>query len=293
MLLDTVRRLARPLRRRLKPVEASAPSPDLGAPVTTSFRGYSFVTLTNDFTTTSLLYGHYEPHLFDRLLEDARKVKNAIDIGANLGLLAVPLADTISGHLYCFELSAANAKLLYANLRRNRLENVDVFPIALGAKLGSFALARNAFTSLNSVDQVAPDDTLLAPGTEITPVLPLDAMFGPAGVEIDLIKIDVDGADYDVLSGARETIARWRPLLYTEYCPFLMERVSGVSGKQYLKILLDLGYRVEVLGPFVETGPLASTDLDEIDAALNARLASVYDSGQRHIDLRWAHPDRA
>jgi FkbM family methyltransferase len=276
------------LGRRVEAPPSPAPQrPVAAAPgmVETRHRGFSFVTPLGDFSTISLGANDYEPHVLGPLLSDAKTARNAIDAGANIGLIAVPLAAALSGQLFCFEMVANNARMLYANLRRNNLSNAVVLPIALGESLRSFALARNDTTTLNLPDQVPADSALLHELTNIVPVVSLDTLFA-SGPPIDIIKIDVDGNDLEVLRGARQTISLWKPVVYTEYCPELINRISHQPGKEFLRILVDLGYRATVLGPMVETGPLTG-DVDAMSAALDQRLASVVHTPLRHIDIRW------
>jgi hypothetical protein len=58
-----------------------------------------------------------------------------------------------------------------------------------------------------------------------------------------LIKIDVEGYESQVLAGARETLARLRPLLYVEFNDEIL-RDAGSSSVQLLQLFKGAGYRV-------------------------------------------------
>jgi hypothetical protein len=62
--------------------------------------------------------------------------------------------------------------------------------------------------------------------------------------KVDFIKIDVDGAEDDVIQGGEHTICSFRPIILIEVAPYtLIER--GLPGDAPLKRLLDMGYSFE------------------------------------------------
>jgi FkbM family methyltransferase len=63
---------------------------------------------------------------------------------------------------------------------------------------------------------------------QIVPCLPLAALV-PLDRKIDLIKIDIEGAEYLALSGASEIIARWHPVILSEFSPAVPADFPGKS----------------------------------------------------------------
>jgi hypothetical protein len=77
--------------------------------------------------------------------------------------------------------------------------------------------------------------------TEV-PALRLDDYYAQEKRLPDLIKMDVEGAEGSVLKGARQTIARGRPLLLVE-----IHAWGSPESQQVLDLLTELGYDASIL----------------------------------------------
>lgn len=161
-------------------------------------------------------YGEFSEHeaaLFRRLIPVGGV---AIDAGANIGALTVPLAQHVGeeGRVYAYEPQRLAFQLLCGNVALNSLANVVARQAALGAARGTIAvpfLDPNATNNVGGVDLRQSYDG--AP-TETVPLKPLDD-FGML-TRLDFLKADVEGAELDVLIGARELITAHHPILYLE-----------------------------------------------------------------------------
>lgn len=250
--------------------------------------GFEFFAPKSDFSAIHL--GHendYEGHLRVPLLQDARKAINAIDVGANIGLLALPLSRAISGHLYCFEMSERNARILLLNAGHNKCRNITVFPMAIGEGLDSSLVRLSSHTTLNTMLHRVSAEQALDHDVRLIPTVTLDALFA-GGPRIDLIKIDVDGWDLQALRGGLKTISRDRPVIYTEYCPAGIGQATGESEKEFLSLLLTRGHRPQVLGPNMAFSVPTGQSADELHAELARLLTKVEHLTQTHLDLRWS-----
>jgi FkbM family methyltransferase len=138
----------------------------------------------------------------------------AIDVGANIGTHAIAYADMVgpTGRVHAFEPQPRNFHLLAGNVALNALENVVCHPWAVGDAKREIALP-----SLPPPDVPFNFGAMAlshpSTGGEHVPLVPLDSLDFPA---CKLIKIDAEGMEPQVLDGARELIARCRPLLYVE-----------------------------------------------------------------------------
>jgi glycosyltransferase involved in cell wall biosynthesis len=74
------------------------------------------------------------------------------------------------------------------------------------------------------------------------PVRPLDGF--DFGRRVDLIKVDVEGAEAMVLGGGRALLRHDLPVLITEFFPAWLRKVSGVEPAAYLAMLREIGYRI-------------------------------------------------
>jgi hypothetical protein len=76
------------------------------------------------------------------------------------------------------------------------------------------------------------------------PTLTLDEMSLP---RVDVIKVDVEGAEYRVLKGGTQLLTRDRPAIVCEFSVEMTERVSGVRAPDFLEWIEAMGYGIFVL----------------------------------------------
>ncbi len=93
-----------------------------------------------------------------------------------------------------------------------------------------------------------------------------------------IIKIDVEGAEYNALLGCQGIIERHKPTIVSEFSPDLMPGISHITGPEYLKWLLSLGYKLGVVDTL--DGHPTNQDMS-IEAIMDAYYARSAD----HIDI--------
>ena len=156
-------------------------------------------------------YGEYsrgETMLFAQIVSPGSV---AVDVGANIGALTLPLAKIIGsdGTVVAMEPQRAAYQLLCANLALNEIGNVRAIHAAAGRAPGR--------TFVPVPDPAKPGNfggiELTDKGGEPIGVMSIDSLQLPA---CHFIKIDVEGQEQSVIAGAAETIARFRPALYVE-----------------------------------------------------------------------------
>ena len=141
-----------------------------------------------------------------------------VDVGAHEGLLTLPLAALPGARVLAFEpLPEARAALSRAAAEA---PNVSIHPEALGDAPGQLDLSipvldgapqwQWASTAKTYATHESPR---LAVRRETVPVITLDSLRLP---DITAIKLDAEGAELAILRGARETLARCRPVLTLE-----------------------------------------------------------------------------
>lgn len=168
----------------------------------------------------------------------------AIDVGANVGFQTMLMAEGVGGRgrVVAFEPEALNRRLLERVVRRKKLANVTIVGAALGARQGTTSLYLNP-------DHPGDHRTWQArglAGTQATPVplTTLDHYLEQRGetLPVSLVKIDVQGAELQVLQGMRGTLsAHARCQVIMEFDPDLL-RESGDKPEEVIRFCKELGF---------------------------------------------------
>jgi FkbM family methyltransferase len=158
------------------------------------------------------LYGEFsevEARAFAQLIPQGGV---ALDVGANIGAHTVPMAQIVgnSGMVVAFEPQRILHQMLCANLALNALPNVWTFCAGAGREIGTLRVPPLDYSATHNFGGIS-----LSGGSEgeVVQILPLDAL--PLSA-CHFIKIDVEGMEREVIAGAKNLIAKWRPLLYVE-----------------------------------------------------------------------------
>jgi len=134
------------------------------------------------------------------------------DIGANIGAHTLSLASLVGpgGAVVSFEPIPFLFQMLCGNIALNGLLQVRSFPYAVGAAPGDVKIPPIDFSMEDNYGGISVDQFKAG---ESIPVLPLDEI----GLKhVEFLKIDVEGMERLVIAGARQTIAKFTPLLYVE-----------------------------------------------------------------------------
>lgn len=166
--------------------------------------------------------------VLDGLLPDAGVF---VDVGAHVGRWALRLAAK-AGVVLAIEPNPDTAAVLKYNIALNSVKNVEVIELAAWDSRTRLTLDKpRAITSGST--RVAESET-----GEVD-AAPLDDLLCDLGA-IDLIKLDVEGADLHALRGMREALRRYQPVLFIED-----HSIYGYYDAADLDALLgELGYRV-------------------------------------------------
>jgi FkbM family methyltransferase len=182
---------------------------------------------------STLIYGPFEEAETEVLRKLARPGSTAVDAGANVGVFTIPLALAVGegGRVLAFEPGPDTAERLRSNVARNRLGNVTVVEAALGAARGHTTLAIGDDSAYSSTV-----GTVSGGRSAEVRVERLDDVWDEAGrPEVSVLKVDVEGAELDVLSGAAELLDSNRPAVLVEAAE--LERAEAVR-----RLLLEHDY---------------------------------------------------
>ena len=212
----------------------------------------------------------YETDLFRQALKPGMQV---LDIGAHIGYYTLLAAKAVgpSGHVYAFEPEPRNNALLRKNVAANSLKNVSIVDVAASDKAGTHdfylekynkghhSFGKNSATAekitvrTNTVDNVlgslSPDGMLQTHGviTYEGMVQPLEAMRSYDKPRVDVVKIDVEGAEPLAFKGMKETIARNPNMtVFAEVYPKCLQNL-GTTPQAYLEMLTSFGFKLWVI----------------------------------------------
>jgi len=167
--------------------------------------------------------GIHARHVLNEISNNLKPNSLFIDVGANVGSISIPIAKQtgdIGVEVVACEASCAMLKRLEANIGLNALSNIRVNESAIFSHDRGLTFYEQTLTNnnmgLSSVKQ--NDDIGSFIETQIRSKT-LDGLYGEleTGKEVSVVKIDVQGAEFDVLMGASAIIREQRPVFIFEH----------------------------------------------------------------------------
>jgi FkbM family methyltransferase len=223
-----------------------------------------WIDLADRHVSLACLGEAYEPSETQFVLSHLKGGDTFLDIGANVGWFAIRAADRVgaTGRVHAFEPREGTWRLLERSIADNDFQaRCTLHPVALGADEGTGRLLGHETSTNLGGFRLARDagDTFEGMTSEAVPVVTLDSL----GIRprVTLIKLDVEGAEPQVLQGGRGLIARDRPLILTEVFGPGLDQVSGVDITGYADLIHSLGYRIHALNDGVAGGVIADLAL--------------------------------
>jgi FkbM family methyltransferase len=191
-----------------------------------------------------ITFGTYESDTRDAILTHLPQQGTFIDVGANIGAISIPVAKSRPDA--CIVSVEADPKIvgfLKDNIRRNDCKCVQVLSCLAGQaddESVSFYRAPDDHFGMGSIGaQFGAIPTTLKQKT-------LDTLLHEIGIsQVDVIKIDVEGAELGVLRGAQKLLS-WerKPVVIFEFVDWAEGRIPGQSPGDAQRALLCNGYRL-------------------------------------------------
>ena len=232
----------------------------------------------NDIRTAAfsiLANGHYESLLEYLILKLSEQSKLFLDIGANMGFYCIG-ASLLNRNLniIAFEPNPVIKKSLNENIKLNHVENrIEILEFALSDFVGDATFSVPAFTGSGggSLRNLHPEEGL--PQEFSVKVEKLDN-FQAKTKGADLFKIDVEGAEFQLIRGGLETIIENRPTIIVELLRKWMKPFQSTP-QDVVELLSQQGYLCFAIG---------NTDTE---------LISLINDSTKETNFVFCHPDNA
>ena len=160
------------------------------------------------------LYNYNNMKLLQALLEDGGSF---LDIGANIGSFTLIASEQEKALVYAFEPHPDTFRLLQRNVNLNRRANIMLFNVAAGQIDGQVYLTDEAGSATNHIEARGADRTIAVSCNR------MDTVCSRHAIHPQYVKIDVEGFEYDVLSGFGA---------YLEAVDLLMIEMNGLSDQR-------------------------------------------------------------
>jgi FkbM family methyltransferase len=172
-----------------------------------------------------------------------------VDTGAHAGYFSILASGIVGedGHVFAIEPHPRNLELLRANLWRHRCDNVTVLPVAAHADRGHVPLVSNPDGLAGSWIEAGHESATMVPSA------PLDELL--AGLQVDVLKIDIERSEPEAIRGAEQLIQAAASLdIVAEFWPN-HPYAGGRSPLDVLELYESLGLELRLLNPNGSTEP--------------------------------------
>jgi FkbM family methyltransferase len=195
-------------------------------------------------------YGAYEPEQEQIAIQYLQPGKVFFDIGANMGVFSL-LAAKRGVRTFAFEPSRKVGARLRENIGHNRMaDNITVVPKAVALQLGSIEFYETR-TGNWGVGRIFDYNPKVQSEKYLVHANSLDEFVGEYGIP-DLIKIDVEGAEWLVLNGASQTLREYSSTILIEFHPQEIASLGG-SVEKCVEILTSNGFQPRLNRPISHT----------------------------------------
>jgi FkbM family methyltransferase len=220
--------------------------------------------LSNVFFWQSEFSSDYEPAV-SRILGTLIQSANAYaDVGGNVGFFSV-LPALMNPHckIFYFEMDRTIRPLLIRNMALNELkaDRITIVNAAVGDRDGEIEYLPHPYSFLAKFGNENIDVYDLK---YHAPQIDLDSYFLKAGVDPDLLKIDIDGAEMSALRGMSRLLTGKKPDLLLEVHPAYLPQF-GSSGSEVHDFLKERGYRFFKIPDFRNTRISALLEIFDFD----------------------------
>ncbi|ADI31996.1 FkbM family methyltransferase [Staphylothermus hellenicus] len=206
------------------------------------YRG-SYYSLS-EASSVYLFYSEYEPWTW-KYLQSLKQDHVFIDVGAHIGLYTIYVANILRGRVIAIEPNPESYEFLLRNIQLNNLKRVIALNIVAWKEDGRLRLCYTpGDTTRSSVKRIKGQERCVSVRAR-----KLDSLLRELNIDrIDLVKIDVEGAEREVLQGMEKILEHYKPRLIVE--------IWRENLKNVLKYLRKLNYSFTVIPESISSDSL-------------------------------------
>lgn len=191
-------------------------------------------------------------HMMHEVLKDGDVV---VDVGANIGYYALMEAKLVGdeGAVYAIEPVPRNFKLLEKNVSINKYRSIELYHHAIGDYDGKSTMYISPLSNWHAMNDISGTGKTIE-----VDVFKLDTFLKDKPYP-SLIRMDVEGFEYQILQGLKDTLAEDKPLiLFIEYHPHIMKREKSL---EFLEQMKSSGFFIRLIANRAGVQDLSIDDL--------------------------------
>jgi FkbM family methyltransferase len=204
----------------------------------------------------------WEPHITRYLRLNLKPTAIFMDVGANLGYFTILCAPLVK-RVIAFEPVSATHSYCKANISLNNLMNVDLY------RYGLWNEDINKYIRVDSSRLMTASIEEDVRTSYIEPIhcVSLDQMIRRGELNLprlDMVKMDIEGAEVFALKGMRETIIQHHPKILMELNRPALERLGNTVNDVW-EFFSKISYKLEAFKHWEETDPKPLESLQQLE----------------------------
>ena len=218
---------------------------------------YKFQTIENDegISTELQIYQSHEPLTTHLMIKELKQDMICLDLGSNIGYYAVIESNIIgqSGKIFAIEPSPVNFPILKINLENQKKNNFSAHNIAIGDKNEDMEFIISSKSNWSKIrmnnEKINPEDKIIK-----IPVKTLDLFVQENDIKkIDILRMDVEGFEYNIILGANEILEKFKPKIFVEIHKMYLGKEKTYEIFNNLK---NKGYEIKYYIPRIYDSPI-------------------------------------
>jgi len=214
----------------------------------------------------------WEKHVTELIKSEVKKGDTILDIGAHIGYFTLLFARLVGerGKVFAFEPHPVNFGLLKKNISITNYSNIILNQKAVTNKTGAVELFLNKKnTGGHSLYKSRYTKTSI-----MVECIKLDDYFRDYDGKIDFIKMDIEGSEGEALLGMLALLKKNDHIkIVTEFGPSML-RASGVQPDEYLRLLVEQGFKLFIINE--QKGIVEPATIDELIPKCRDNRSLIY-----------------